>query len=253
MTEADWLTCTDPAPMLEYLRGRAGDRKLRLFAVACCRRVWHRMADKCSRRAVEVAERYADGLATPQTLLKWHWAALEAYELADGGERLQAAYAAGCAVHEDATFAALNVSVAAPTGHTSASDWREGACDLLREIFGTPFYSVIIEPSWRTWHGGLLVSMARRMYESRDFSDVPVLADALEEAGCEDADILGHCRQAWEHVRGCWVVDLVLGKQQPISSTEGHSQDTLGNDSAFVRTEVDEAALHRGTRYTVRP
>jgi hypothetical protein len=64
-----------------------------------------------------------------------------------------------------------------------------------------------------TWHDGLLVSMARQMYESRDFTDMPVLADALEEAGCTDADILAHCRQSSEHVRGCWVVDLLLGKE----------------------------------------
>jgi len=62
------------------------------------------------------------------------------------------------------------------------------------------------------WHGGLLASMARRMYDSRDFSDLPVLADALEEAGCQDQDILGHCRSGGEHVRGCWVIDLLLGK-----------------------------------------
>jgi hypothetical protein len=54
--------------------------------------------------------------------------------------------------------------------------------------------------------------MARKMYDSRDFSDMPVLADALEEAGCQDADILVHLRGPEPHVRGCWVVDLLLGK-----------------------------------------
>jgi hypothetical protein len=69
-----------------------------------------------------------------------------------------------------------------------------------------------IEPPWLTWHDGLLVSMARRMYDARDFSDMPVLADALEEAGCADRGVLGHCRSGGEHVRGCWVVDALLGK-----------------------------------------
>jgi hypothetical protein len=82
-----------------------------------------------------------------------------------------------------------------------------------RPVWGDDWQEVItINPAWLTWHDGLLVSMARQMYDSRDFSDMPVLADALEEAGCQDQDILGHCRSGFEHVRGCWVVDLILGK-----------------------------------------
>jgi hypothetical protein len=88
----------------------------------------------------------------------------------------------------------------------------EAQTNLLRCILGNPFRPVTIDPGWLTWHDGLLVSMARQMYESRDFTDMPILADALEEAGCTDQDILGHCRSGREHVRGCWVVDLVLGK-----------------------------------------
>jgi hypothetical protein len=83
---------------------------------------------------------------------------------------------------------------------------------LLHDIFGNPFRPVSLNPAWLTWHDGLIVSMARQMYESRDFTDLPVLADALEDAGCTSQDILGHCRSGGEHVRGCWVVDLVLGK-----------------------------------------
>jgi predicted component of type VI protein secretion system len=70
-----------------------------------------------------------------------------------------------------------------------------------------------IEPSSLTWHDGLLASIARQMYDSRDFLDMPILADALEEAGCTDQDILSHCRSGGEHVRGCWVIDLLLGKK----------------------------------------
>jgi hypothetical protein len=83
---------------------------------------------------------------------------------------------------------------------------------LLRDIFN-PFHPISLNLAWLSWHDGMLLSMARQMYDSRDFTDMPILADALEEAGCTDQDILNHCRQTGEHVRGCWVVDLLLGKE----------------------------------------
>jgi hypothetical protein len=86
---------------------------------------------------------------------------------------------------------------------------RSAQADLIRDIFGNPFQPVAFDPSWRTES---VVGLARGMYESRDFGPIPVLADALEDAGCADADVLGHCRGPGPHVRGCWVVDLVLGK-----------------------------------------
>jgi hypothetical protein len=84
---------------------------------------------------------------------------------------------------------------------------------LLDCVFGNPFRAVAIDAAWLTWHDGLLVSMARQMYDSRDFTGMPILADALEEAGCTDPDILAHCRSGGEHVRGCWVIDSLLGRQ----------------------------------------
>ena len=83
-------------------------------------------------------------------------------------------------------------------------------CNLIPDIFGNPFRSVIFPPSWRT---STAVALAAQMYESRDFSAMPILADALQDAGCDNADILDHCRHEGPHVRGCWVVDLVLGKE----------------------------------------
>jgi hypothetical protein len=84
--------------------------------------------------------------------------------------------------------------------------------ELLRDIVGDPFRPALVDPAWLTWRDGLLVSMARRMYDVRNFADMPKLADALEEAGCSVADILNHCRSPGEHARGCHVVDLLLGK-----------------------------------------
>jgi hypothetical protein len=80
---------------------------------------------------------------------------------------------------------------------------------LLRDIFGNPFRPAPVDPGWLT---GAVVSLARTMYDSRDFAAMPILADALQESGCDNADVLAHCRGDGPHVRGCWVVDLLLGK-----------------------------------------
>jgi hypothetical protein len=87
---------------------------------------------------------------------------------------------------------------------------RQGG-GLLRDIFGNPFRRVAFSPSWRT---DTALTLARQMYESRDFGAMPILADALQDVGCDSEDILSHCRDtSLTHVRGCWVVDLVLGKE----------------------------------------
>ena len=230
MTEQGWLQATDPRPILEFLRGKASDRKLRLFTVACCRSIWHLFTDERSRQAVEVAERYADALISKNELEKARVAALSAWKQAKmGGVGLVAWYAARegmeasarAAAEATVRFATARPSNFSPPGIArkiedwrarKIEDWRAGLADRLREIIGNPFRPVTLNPSWLTWHDGLLVSMAQRMYDSRDFSDTPVLADALEEAGCQDQDVLRHCRSGSEHVRGCWVIDLLLGK-----------------------------------------
>ncbi|MBP3957721.1 hypothetical protein J8F10_20920 [Gemmata sp. G18] len=81
---------------------------------------------------------------------------------------------------------------------------------MVRDIFGNPFRSVAFTPEWRT---STAVAIASHMYEWRDFNAMPILADALQDAGCDSADVLDHCRGPGPHVRGCWVVDLVLGKE----------------------------------------
>ncbi|MBY0456749.1 MAG: hypothetical protein K2V38_05395 [Gemmataceae bacterium] len=88
--------------------------------------------------------------------------------------------------------------------------WSDELVQLLRDIFGNPFRPVAFSPEWRAETAVLL---ARQMYESRDFGAMPILADALQDAGCDDEGILAHCRGEGPHVRGCWVVDLVLGKE----------------------------------------
>ena len=208
MTEAEWISCTDPQKMLEFLRGKAGERKARLFAVACCRGLWHRMAGPL-RRVVEVGERYADGLASPDEADREAGLAI-----GQGGEGYRFSMAAWntvalCSEPDDPFHIASDTAAQA----NAVQHGQSAQCRLLRCIFGPlPFRSASLSPAVLTWRGGLLVSMARRIYDSRDFTDMPVLADALEEAGCRDADVLGHCRSDGEHVRGCWAIDLLLGK-----------------------------------------
>lgn len=249
MTEAEWLSCTDPKGMVEFVDEKASDRKKRLFAVACCRRIWSKIKDPRGQRAVEVAERFADGLANRSE----REAAIEAISAArqedferaledaeneegpGGGTNLPVVYdplaAAMICVgthREDQLAADIDREYRRVTSRPGRRfkgkiTWmpntehipEEGmdTSDLIRELFGNPFHPITIDPAWLTWHGGLLVSMARRMYDSRDFRDMPVLADALEEAGCTNQDILSHCRSEGEHVRGCWVIDLILGRR----------------------------------------
>jgi hypothetical protein len=81
---------------------------------------------------------------------------------------------------------------------------------LLREVFGDPFRPVCPEAAWLAGEDGCVGKVARALYEEGAFDEMPILADALEEAGCTDEQVLAHCRGGGEHVRGCWVVDLVL-------------------------------------------
>jgi hypothetical protein len=95
-------------------------------------------------------------------------------------------------------------------GQQSAEEKNQ--CELLRDIFGNPFRAVTFDLSWLSWNAGIIAKLAHAIYNDPGFDRLPVLADALEEAGCANSDILNHCRQLGEHVRGCWVVDLILGK-----------------------------------------
>jgi hypothetical protein len=210
MTEGEFNRCTDPETMLAFLQaGRAGRRrKLWLFACACCRHAWLSSGGKgrgCP--SVDVAERFADGRANQEEL----WAG---FSRADGarvwGDRPgQAAYAY---VTGD-----VDVAVRTATGLLGPRPEVQAAgralyAWLLRDVFGPlPFRPVAPDPAWLAWRGGTVPRLARAAYDDRAFDRLPVLADALEEAGCDDADILGHLRGPGPHARGCWVVDALLG------------------------------------------
>jgi hypothetical protein len=194
MTEQEWLQATDPQKMLDFLKGRASDRKLRLFAVACCRLVWHRVDDWGSWNAVESAELFADGQIRFEEMTA---AAAEAW-------------------HELAQKVCLSeAGRAASTAALYAGGWamlapeRVKQAAVLRDIVGNPFQPIALATAWKQWQGGLVVALAQSVYEERAFDHLPILADALEEAGCDNQDILGHLRGPGPHTRGCWAVDLV--------------------------------------------
>jgi hypothetical protein len=233
MTEQEWLECTDPRPMVEFLRGKASDRKLRLFAVACCRRIWHLINDQRSRIAVEIAESYVDGLATEAKVSTAREDAdnvvdEQCYDL-ELPNNVDAAIAASNVVSTGTRELEQPVEIAYWTAsHTQSAlvahirdservplKQLEGTVqsNMARCIFGNPFHPVSINPAWLAWNHGTVQKIAQGIYDERALDRMPILADALEESGCTDIDILAHCRQPGEHVRGCWVVDLILGKE----------------------------------------
>jgi hypothetical protein len=244
VTEADWRSSTDIAAMLAFLRatGAASDRKLRLFAVACCWRVWHILRGKRGRRAVKLAERFADGEVVWSALAAAHRAVAYSQSLSRPDEDWAASLAQAAAreaAADDAGHAAVHAarygqaaaerlaSAGAGAGpgvrrgrshDAGGRDARECAAAaeqaaqaaLLRDVVGPlPTCPVVIDTNWLT---STAATLASEMYRTRDFTPMLILADALQDAGCADDDILEHCRGGGPHVRGCWVVDLVLGK-----------------------------------------
>jgi hypothetical protein len=208
MTEAEWVTCTDAYPMLVFLGGKASQRKLRLFACALGRRLWGRLSNDAVRHAVEFAERVADGRAS-RAKLKPAWDAACASHRGTHGQR--ANWAAAHSASPDIRFwAGASACQAGMTGLRKA-----GVAAVLREVFGNLFRPVAFDPAWRTADVTALVTSA---YEERlmpsgelDPHRLSVLADALEELGAA-AEVVAHLRGPGPHLRGCWAVDLCLGK-----------------------------------------
>jgi hypothetical protein len=217
MTEAEWLACTDPQKMLEFLRGKATDRKLRLFACACCRRVWYWLTDDRSRQAIIVAERFAetDRHADPRGYLPLKIELQEVWDAASASDELVLGNPLAWAI-EYATW----VSTRVVKTDQQVSE-RQAQAGLLRDIFCNPFGpSPTVPPAVLAWNDGTVRRLAEGVYEGRRLPDgaldparLCIFADALTDAGCEDEAMIQHCRSAGPHVRGCWAVDLILGKE----------------------------------------
>ncbi len=234
MTESEWLVCTHANAMLCFLdeRRQGSPRKFRLFACACARRLGPLLRDERSRRAIDVAEQYADRQVSKQDLSDAEQAAraaAEAMEKASAPEpvvwaaRAAAALtfritgpliarnlepACGLAAAIDTAYQAAQASPAGPQRKAA----ERAHADLLREIIGNPFQPVPQGSRSLLRNRRCVARIARRLYDERCFEDLPLLADALEDAGCPEAGLLAHFREPGSHVRGCWALDWVLDK-----------------------------------------
>jgi hypothetical protein len=235
MTEAEWSALPDYRKLLEGIESKVSDRKLRLFAVACCRSVWPLLTPE-GRKAVEIAESFADGLVTIDELhgIREAFRVAETYEGVSHivrGRRYRPDLG-GHAADENALWAAryaMRESADLATWRALRADGRDFTATefgnmlsaematrrrLLHDVVGpVPFSRVTVRPSWLGWNSGIVRRTAAGIYEERAFDRLPILHDGLLDAGCDNEDILAHCRGAGPHVRGCWVIDLILGKE----------------------------------------
>jgi hypothetical protein len=215
MTEPEWLACADPEQMRIFVSATASKRRLRLVGCACCRRIWMLLSDEQTKRAVEGAELFADGLLPEKSLQQLSSAAQTLWEKIDYENERARAGRAAAATYVSSLHFDLNVlsntmgAVAESRMRRQAAECRAQAA-VLREVCGNPFRNASPEKSWLT---RTVISLAQVIYDERAFDRLPILADALEDAGCTNADILEHCRKPGEHCRGCWAVDLLLGKE----------------------------------------
>jgi hypothetical protein len=218
MTEAEWLASDSPTQMLKFMKDKASERKLRLFSVALARTLWNQM-NPVMRESVDAGELFADGVilcdevsVVAKKLEQW---AQDGINDSGGIRNWRKAM----------TPEMMSCFFLASMGHHPKTEWilmweknlyyriasktnRLIQPTLLREVFGNPFSPVTLNPSWLA---PTVLTLANGIYEEKAFDRMPILADALQDAGCDNEDILNHCRQPGEHVRGCWVVDLLTG------------------------------------------
>jgi hypothetical protein len=247
VTESDWLNETDPSSMIAFVREEQktfrtrwvgwifrprfniSERKWRLFYCACMRRIEHLLPVIEAQELIGVAERFADGSVSEEILENAIQASIQGcrrertrlWELGKESPH-RAAILALERFHRphEAARTALGFALRAwvisqPQADLQNEETSERArqAALLREVVGNPFRACIIDSVWQAWNDGTIPRMAQRIYDERRFEDMPILADALEDAGCCDEAILTHCRAETGHVRGCWLLDLLTGKE----------------------------------------
>jgi hypothetical protein len=218
MTEAQWLACRNPIPMLELIRGKVSERKVRLLAVAFLRHLQHLMPEDRCWEVLEAAERYADGSAGLKELKRARKRAEQILSWAESLAANPASSRAPGSLRREVAFAVLHT-----TGRSRPMTF---SFDLLRDPANAPYFATMVRDgignpfrpssplagSVLAWNEDTVRRFAEGIYAERAFERLPILADALLDAGCDDEELIAHCRSAGPHVRGCWAVDLILGK-----------------------------------------
>lgn len=225
MTEQEWMDCDDPDSMLEFLEGKVSSRKLRLFACACCRRIWDSLPDENNRMAVEVAERFADGLVPDKERMAARnvpgvWAVVKSAAARDGHfsrTARECAQIAQILVGNRWGQKCRDLNAGIEAHYSGIAVEMSAQVILLRDIVGNPFHPIVLNVTWQTT---AVLTLAQAAYNDRilpagtlEPERLAVLADALEEAGCDNAGLLGHLRGPDPHVRGCSVVDLLTQRE----------------------------------------
>jgi hypothetical protein len=232
MTEAEWAACREPEQMLAFVRGFAVERKARLFVIACCRQLLHRFAGNPLWQCVEVAERFADRLASSQDLALAYTQARRLAVNGSEGEIVGPLWCAGwytdpyggAMAHAGMRDAPAVLALAA----TDADGWagaelclpwaaalgmdRPTQAAVLRDVVHAPYRAVHFKNSWRLWRNGAAYRLAEEIYQGQHWDALPQLADALCGAGCDNEEMQAHLNDPGPHVRGCWVVDLLLNR-----------------------------------------
>lgn len=210
MTETEWLASPALRSALDYLRGKNSPRKTLLFACRCADLLSPYLQPRC-REALRLVEQGADALPDRTTLQQarqetsgvWYEIAIENETPAFESPRTEPIPGMAEANWVEAVLAdtaTLRVAPFLP---------EDKQVEILRELFGNPFHRLVVDPHWLTPD---VLPLARGIYADRAFDRMPILADALEEAGCTQEEILSHLRGPGPHGRGCWVVDLLTGR-----------------------------------------
>jgi hypothetical protein len=233
VTEQEWLECADLTPMVKFLF--PSERKRRLFTAACFRRIWPLIPDQGSRTAIDAVEQGEGHNLWEKEIEKKADEAV--WDSDDMARRLAARavadfirfarlpplrvwshqamreitknhnwYPCRCA---DAVARAVGLTVAEENREKAMETERRNQTNLFRDVFGNPFRPVTLDPFLLT---PTVVQLAQTIYNDRAFEQMSALADALVGTGCDNEEVLSHCRGPEPHVRGCWVVDLILGR-----------------------------------------
>jgi hypothetical protein len=227
MTESEWDSCAYPVAMLRALLAsrKVSDRRWRLFACGCCRRIWDRFPDPRNRDLVAAVEEFPDGRFEDPALEAALVASSACEEVCRAEPAFWVAKHLGRGFYKfPATVSAMSVAsqvlrilANARGGETEASPLGlpdEAMAGLVRDVFGPVlFRAVSLRPEVLVWNDRLVARLAQTIYDEKRWGDMPVLADALLDAGCDSEEVLQHCReQGAIHTRGCFVLDLLLGK-----------------------------------------